>query len=332
MNDDPVKTRAPGWVPPMEFDPERAVPAPVEGEDGAALDGEVLPPEARPRRRWAWRVALLSAVALFAVSVGIDTAGLLLTAYAISPWLGGAVAALVVGLVGGLGLVAGRELRAYLRLGQVDALRAEAGLLAAGRGHGRAGPVVAQVAALYGGRLAAGRDALSRAVTDAHDDRETLDLAERLLLAPLDNQAYRLVLRASRDTALFTAVSPVALLDVAVALWRNLKLVREIASLYAARPGLVGTARLLKRVLANLAIAGVVDSSQDLVAGALGAGVAGALSARVGQGVVNGLLTARVGIAAMQLCRPLPFTEETRPSLARIRQELLKPGKDGEGR
>ena len=38
------------------------------------------------------------------------------------------------------------------------------------------------------------------------------------------------------------------------------------------------------------------------------------LSRRFGEGVVNGALTARVGLAAMDLCRPLPFVAQERPS------------------
>jgi len=329
VTDTREERRGAGFVPPMEFDPARAVPAPA-GEEGAPLEGEVLPPARGPRRRWAVRGLVLAAAGLVLAGIGFDTADLLARAYAHSPWLGGAVAGLAGLLVACLGVMAGQELRAYSRLKKVDALRQEAEVLAARAGHGKAGPLVGRVAALYAGRpaLAPARDGLSRALTDAHDDREALVLAERTLLAPVDREAYRLVLLAARDTAVATALSPAAILDVALVLWRNLRLVRQLAALYAARPGFVGTALLLRRMVENLAVAGIAETGDGLAVDALGGGLAGALSARIGQGVVNGLLTARVGLAAMHLCRPLPFTPETRPGLKRIRQELLRLPRD----
>ncbi|PJN96238.1 TIGR01620 family protein, partial [Amaricoccus sp. HAR-UPW-R2A-40] len=42
------------------------------------------------------------------------------------------------------------------------------------------------------------------------------------------------------------------------------------------------------------------------------------LSRRFGEGVVNGALTARVGIAAMEVCRPLPFVALPRPKVSNI--------------
>ena len=40
--------------------------------------------------------------------------------------------------------------------------------------------------------------------------------------------------------------------------------------------------------------------------------------------MVNGLLAAKLGLSAMQLCRPLPFKEGELPSLNRLRAELFE--------
>ena len=50
----------------------------------------------------------------------------------------------------------------------------------------------------------------------------------------------------------------------------------------------------------------------------IGHGVASHLSARFGEGVLNGLMTARVGLAAMEVCRPAPFHAVQRPKLSAI--------------
>lgn len=322
---DRVKDKDRTWIPPMEFDPAKAVPAPVELDGAGPLEGEVLPPPKPRRGMGAAKLLVGSLAALVAVGIGFDTADMLTRAFAISPILGGALAGLGALAVGALGVIAGREWRAYSRLATVDALRTEAALLRSKGGHGKAGRLKDRVAALYAGRrnLRAARDRLSLAVTDAHDDREVLDLTERTLLDPLDRAAYRLVITASRDVALTTALSPAALLDAAIVLWRNARLVREVAGLYAARPGLFGSARLLRRMAENIGVAGVAESADTLLVDALGAGAVGAVSAKLGQGMINGLLTARIGLAAMHLCRPLPFAPDRTPRLAEIRNELL---------
>lgn len=322
----------PGWIPPMEFDPARAVPAPVDLDSAGplgrdVLEGEVLPPAGRKRGRFRAAKLFAGSVALLVgVAIGFDTVDMVARAFAFSPLLGGALTGLAGIAVASLGVLTGREWRAFARLRKVDGLRMEAAMLRSKGGHGGADPLLDRVQSLYAGRadLDRARAELGAARTDAHDDRDVLDLAERTLLSPLDSRAYRLVLAASRDTAIATALSPAAVLDVAIVLWRNMKLVREIATLYAARPGLFGSARLVRRMAENIGAAGLADASDSLVTDALGGTLAASISARLGQGVINGLLTARIGLTAMHLCRPLPFGEDRKPKLADIRKELMR--------
>ena len=42
------------------------------------------------------------------------------------------------------------------------------------------------------------------------------------------------------------------------------------------------------------------------------------ISARLGEGVLNGLLTARVGLSAMAVCRPLPFAVRPTPGVSDV--------------
>jgi putative membrane protein len=65
-------------------------------------------------------------------------------------------------------------------------------------------------------------------------------------------------------------------------------------------------------------------AGDSLVSQILGHGLAARLSARLGEGVVNGLLTARVGIAAIEVCRPLPFVTGRPPRLADVMGELSR--------
>jgi putative membrane protein len=345
---DPIRER--GWVPPMELDPNRFGSSSTESADpvdngagaelglgeepaaagGARASGIAGAVGGAARMAWPrrWRVGTWLALALAAlvlVAVGFDTANLVNRSFAANPALG-ILVSLLVAVAGGAAIkMVVDELLSLKRLRQIEGLRAEADRLTAEGKHGHAEHFTECLEHLYQGRddLLPVLGGLKAVITDAHNDGEVVQLIDRELLTVIDRSAYQRVVRASRDTALATALSPAAVIDVAVVLWRNLKLVREIAVLYGARPGYIGSARLLRRMLANLAIAGVTESAGHLAIEALGGSLAAAISTRIGQGMINGLLTARVGVTAMHLCRPVAFGPTNRPSLGRIRRELL---------
>jgi len=60
---------------------------------------------------------------------------------------------------------------------------------------------------------------------------------------------------------------------------------------------------------------GAVAVGDDLIGSVAGGGVLSKVSRRFGEGVINGALTARVGVAAIEVCRPLPFHALDRPSV-----------------
>jgi putative membrane protein len=71
-------------------------------------------------------------------------------------------------------------------------------------------------------------------------------------------------------------------------------------------------------------------ASDSLIQQVIGHGLAAKLSARLGEGVLNGLLTARLGLAAINAVRPLPFAALRQPSLNELAGALL-PGSEGRG-
>ena len=88
--------------------------------------------------------------------------------------------------------------------------------------------------------------------------------------------------------------------------------------LYDGRAGWVGSWRLLRAVAAHLAATGAVSATDDLLGPLVGGGVLGKLSRRFGEATVNAALTARVGVAAIEVCRPLPFTARPAPKARKI--------------
>ncbi len=179
---------------------------------------------------------------------------------------------------------------------------------------------VTALVALYERRpeLARVRADLLSLTQEIVDGRDLIDIAERDLVAPLDKDVRREIAQAAKRVSLVTAVAPRAIVDVIFVAGQALYLVRRIAEIYGGRPGFFGFLRLMRSVGAHLAITGGVAVGDSILQQLLGHGIAAKISARLGEGVLNGLLTTRVGLSAMAVCRPMPFEVERPPHVADV--------------
>lgn len=286
----------------------------------------VLPAEVPVRRRSvSWGsvfVAGLSGFLALAAGVWVEkTVGDLMNQ---NPALG--FAALACAGLAALALLVmlGRVLRDILRERKVEALRERAaGLLTAGT-LDEAKALAGDLAGLYKGRAetAKGRAELDAALPQLFAPRDVLGVAERALLVPLDACAQAEIAGAARRVSLVTAVSPRALVDILFVLVACARLLRSIAGIYAGRPGTLGLLRLARQVLNHLVLTGGMAAGDAVIQQVLGQGLAARLSAKLGEGVINGMLTARIGLAALAVCRPLPFVEAQAPTLSDVAGDL----------
>ncbi|MCL3882076.1 TIGR01620 family protein [Marivita sp. GX14005] len=281
--------------------------------------------------RWFW--GLLAALLTTVISVAAW--GFVTDLVNRTPYLGFAVAALFGLFLLVVLLIVIKELSAFARLTRIDRIQhaADAALLADDLSSAR--KVTADLTALYAARddTRWGRERLAEREGDMFDAAALLALAESDLLAPLDKAARREVEAAARQVATVTALVPLALADVAAALGSNLRMIRRIAEIYGGRSGTLGSWRLTRAVLSHLVATGAVAVGDDLIEPILGGSILSRLSRRFGEGLVNGALTARVGVAAIEVCRPLPFTGTKRPSVRSIIKSALGglvPGKGGD--
>ncbi|WP_411901195.1 TIGR01620 family protein, partial [Salmonella enterica] len=103
------------------------------------------------------------------------------------------------------------------------------------------------------------------------------------------------------------AVRPLGLGDMGLIAWRNLRRSNRIATLYGIELGYYSRLRRFRLVWLNIAFAGASELVREVGMDWKSQDRAARLSTRAAQGIGAGLLTARLGIKAMELCRPLPW-------------------------
>ncbi|WP_249977041.1 YcjF family protein [Vreelandella olivaria] len=166
--------------------------------------------------------------------------------------------------------------------------------------------------------------AFQRACQPHHSGEEIQTLLRYHLLAPRDREAQRLITRMSGETAIMVAISPITLVDMALVAWRSLAMVDRLCRLYGLELGYASRLRLFRNVLHNMAFAGASELATDASMDMLSMDLASRISMRAGQGLATGLLSARLGLRAQRLCRPVAFTPEEQPKLADLRQDLWR--------
>ena len=315
MNDTPLRKSLVLEMDAPAADPSLAAPV----LDDAADAGRAITAmnAMAPRRRSAvWHLGLWVFTSLFLLVLTTAAWNFVTGLLASNAVLGWVAFGLVIAALGLAVIAAWSEVLAYLRMGRLDAIRQRSSAAEASDDLPATRKVVADIQRLYAGRAETswGMARLREGMADVLDADALLALAEREVLAPLDRAALAEIESAARQVATITAFVPLALADVAAVLFANVRLIRRLSQIYGGRSGSLGSLALMRRVAGALLGAGAMALADDLVGSVAGGGILGKISRRFGEGVVNGALTARVGIAAMELSRPLPFVAQPKPN------------------
>ena len=306
-----------------EPEAEKFIPAatgevPEEGQAEAVVEAALRP------RRSIWRRMVTAGLALFGASVVAQGVQWTMNAWQTQDWiaLGGCAAGGLI-VAAGVGSLA-TEWRRLWRLRQRADERDEARELLHSQSMGKGRAFCEKLAAQAG--LDQGHPAMQRwyaTLHETHSDREVVTLYAHLVQPVLDSQARREISRSAAESTLMIAVSPLALVDMAFIAWRNLRLINRLAAIYGIELGYFSRIRLFRLVLLNIAFAGASELAREVGMDWLSQDLAARLSARAAQGIGAGLLTARLGIKTMELCRPLPWLDDDKPRLGDFRRQLL---------
>ena len=308
-------------------DPGLKIEAPVE--PALAAEPLALPPPPAPSRRTSWGAIFWSAIGgLVFLWLLLWIQQTVLSLLARSDWLGWTATALFVAAGLAFAMIAGREIAGLLRLQAITGLRrrAEAALAAEDVREARAAAVELRAMLKDRRELGEGIARLKLHQRDVLDAAQMLTLAERELLLPLDRLARAAIGTSGRRVSVVTTLSPAAIIPIAFVAYENFRMLKTLAGIYGGRPGFFAILRLLRLIAGHLAVTGGLAFTDDIVQQFIGHGLTARLSHRLGEGLVNGGFTIRIGIAAVELLRPLPYIEARKPRLREFMAEFLKFG------
>ncbi|MCP4699441.1 MAG: DUF697 domain-containing protein [Gammaproteobacteria bacterium] len=271
-----------------------------------------------------WLLGSLGVFLVFLLLV--DTYRFLQVQYSASLFIGTLFLLMIFSIGGAAGWLAWRAWKDIQALRTVSALQEQGQGLLNAESYGDATKYVNKLAGFYLHRpdVSPQIDRFFVIVDSSHHDGEVCALFSMQVLKPLDEQAYRIVVKRANETALMVMISPIALLSTLITLWRTMRMIREIASVYGGRPGFFASFSLIGAVIHSLLYADVSELAADSMAETFGGSMMSVLSAQMAQGMGSSVMTARVGLKAIHACRPMPFTEETKPRLKDIRREVFR--------
>ena len=307
--------------------PRKAEVTVIESVDAFAAQETPAEQEALKSSRMSGWWKLFWSTLLGFITLAISVAAYEFIAGLVQKWppLGYFAVALAGLLVLALSVVVIREVAAVIRLGASERMRKAADAAFAAVDPAPAKAFVASISDFYKAdpSTARGRAALEGHVREIIDPPNLILLAERELLKDKDDQARVVIAAAASKVAMVTTISPRAWVDVGFVLAQAFMLISKVATIYSGRPGGLAVWRLSARVATHLAITGGIAVANDAIGQVLGAGLVARLSSKLGEGVLNGVLTARVGLSAIAVCRPMAFRAFEPPSLSEVAGSLL---------
>lgn len=312
----------------------------ISRERDISLDPEVLeiaPQEDKPltvapdsfglAKGIKWGSLLLGAIGgLIIMAAGIWLNDLVVNLFNRDDWIGWISLGLLGLAVLAAVVIAMRELWAILRLRKLGRIRQDAETAIRQSQKPLAESVASDIRTLYKNRneLAWARARLDDHADEIMDAKENLALLERELISHLDQQAQSVIASTAKRVSVITAISPVAIMDMAIVAVQNMRMLRQIAIIYGARPGTLGLIRLARMVITHIVLTGGIALGDDLIQQLIGHRLMAKLSARLGEGLFNGALTARIGLAAMDVSRPLPHIVTQPPRMRTLLNELAR--------
>jgi len=287
------------------------------------------PPQRAISRTRKWGGIFLSAVSgLVVLAALIWIQDTFLSLLGRQDWIGWAATILLAVAVFSFGMILAREIAGLARLSAMTTVRKRADSALMTEDVKQARTAAGEIRSIFEERreLADGIARLKQHQRDIMDAKQVLSLTERELLVPLDKLARVTIGSSGRRVLTVTTLSPAAIISVGFVAYENFRMLRNLASIYGGRPGFFAILKLMRLIAGHLAVTGGLAFTDDILSQVLGHGLTARVSKRLGEGLINGGFTMRIGLAAVEVLRPLPYVEAKQPRFREFVSEFLKVG------
>lgn len=192
------------------------------------------------------------------------------------------------------------------QLAKAEQLREQSALFIRERSHGKADSFITELKSLYEHTMQ-GELLLSclSQQPDYLNDAEIIEYLSEHFVARLDQQAYRLIQNESVNIGVLIALSPLAVLDALVALWRSFKLVNQINKIYGLSLTRIGQWQVFFKIIKMTLLAAGTEAAISTMIEKTSTGMTGLVAGSVAQGIGVGIYVSRLGQEAIKQSRPI---------------------------
>ncbi len=243
-----------------------------------------------------------------------------------SRWLAGTFGIVVTALIGLCTKQALIFRKGLLGFKKAEWMRDKAEMFVKERSHGQSDDFIRELQVLYIGKPQG--VCLEKALKELPDYLNDAEVVTRLsadFLSQLDEEAKRLVIQESSVSAGLIAASQLVVVDSIIILWKVMKMVNGINSIYGLSLTKLGQWRLLVQISKAIVLAGVTQTGINYAADTLSktSPFLGPMAASLTQGLGVGAYVAKIGVEAMKQSRPIAFEEGEMPSVNLITDGVM---------
>lgn len=192
------------------------------------------------------------------------------------------------------------------QLAKAEQLREQSALFIRERSHGKADSFITELKSLYEDTIQG--DLLIECLNNQPDylnDAEVIEYLSEHFIDRLDQQAYRLIQNESVNIGVLIALSPLAVLDAFVALWRSFKLVNKINKIYGLSLTRIGQWQVFFKIIKMTLLAAGTEAAISTMIDKASTGMTGLVAGSIAQGIGVGIYVSRLGQEAIKQSRPI---------------------------
>lgn len=314
---------------PVDDESDWGVPETISGDDNMIVISDDYVTD-KPEKSWGTKALIL----LMTIGVVIFTWQCYVTLIdllASNIILGAVFAGLLTVFASVLSVEIVRFYKGQRQLAKAGQLREQSALFVRERSHGKAGAFITELKSVY--QHTAQGELLITCLNKQPDylnDAEVIEYLSEHFIAQLDQQAYRLIQNESVNIGVLIAVSPLAVLDALVALWRSFRLVNKINNIYGLSLTRIGQWQVFFKIIKMTLLAAGTEAAISTMIEKSSTGMTGMIAGSVAQGIGVGIYVSRLGHEAIKQSRPITINKKPPFGAAVLMQGIIQKLKNKE--